>query len=238
VRVHGANPLDLYGAALLAGTDLRLQPVGGGTSHPLEVRRWLARADAADRSLLARCQPPTLDLGCGPGRLAVALSECGHPALGVDLSGVAVTVSRSRGAVALQRSIFDQLPAEGRWQTILLADGNVGIGGDPAALFRRTATLLAPGGQVLVEVESTNLDDHGLVRIEDLEGNRSRPFRWSRLGTAAAVRYARQAELSHVETWSVDNRAFLALRLRKAPVSINAMTDIATTPSTSISANG
>ena len=36
---------------------------------------------------------------------------------------------------------------------VLLADGNIGIGGDPEALLRRVAELLKPLGQALVEVE-------------------------------------------------------------------------------------
>ena len=40
-----------------------------------------------------------------------------------------------RGATVLQRDIFGPLPGEGRWGTALLFDGNVGIGGDPAASY-------------------------------------------------------------------------------------------------------
>jgi len=41
----------------------------------------------------------------------------------------------------------------GRWAHVLLADGNVGIGGDVVALLRRCAELVRPGGTVVVEVE-------------------------------------------------------------------------------------
>jgi hypothetical protein len=36
---------------------------------------------------------------------------------------------------------------------VLLADGNVGIGGDPRRLLGRAAALLAPGGRVVVDLE-------------------------------------------------------------------------------------
>ncbi len=45
------------------------------------------------------------------------------------------------------------MPGAGRWRTVLLADGNIGIGGDPAALLRRVLALLGPGGRVLAEVD-------------------------------------------------------------------------------------
>ena len=35
--------------------------------------------------------------------------------------------------------MFEPLPGEGRWGTVLLLDGNVGIGGDPVALLERAA---------------------------------------------------------------------------------------------------
>ena len=42
-----------------------------------------------------------------------------------------------RGVTGPARDVFDPLPGEGRWETALLADGNIGIGGDPVALLRR-----------------------------------------------------------------------------------------------------
>ena len=54
------------------------------------------------------------------------------------MSSVAVGLSMARGGLALRRRINQPLPAEGRWGTALLMDGNVGMGGD-------VATLLAPG---------------------------------------------------------------------------------------------
>ena len=73
-------------------------------------------------------------------------------ALGIDVVHEAVGQTRARGAAALRRDIFGAVPGEGRWQTALLADGNVGIGGDPVALLRRLRRLLLPGGRVVVEV--------------------------------------------------------------------------------------
>ena len=86
--------------------------------------------------MLARCEAPVLDVGCGPGRLVGALNARGVPALGIDISARAVEQARGRGAMALRRAVEQPVPAEGRWGTVLLADGNIGIGGDPAALLR------------------------------------------------------------------------------------------------------
>ncbi len=52
------------------------------------------------------------------------------------------------------RSVFDRVPGAGRWRTALLLDGNIGIGGDPAALLRRVAELLRRDGTVLCECDA------------------------------------------------------------------------------------
>src|SRR5207247_1691171 len=84
-------------------------------------------------AILAAVDGPVIDLGCGPGRLVLSLARRRVPALGVDTSPSAVALARSRGAAALQRDLFGPLPGEGRWGTAPLFDGNVGIGGAPAA---------------------------------------------------------------------------------------------------------
>ncbi|MFR9805339.1 class I SAM-dependent methyltransferase [Pseudonocardia sp. RS010] len=122
-----------------------------GRPVPLDPARWRTTADADDAWLLDRCAGAVLDLGCGPGRLVAALAARGVPALGVDSSPVARMLCRRRGAAMLCRDLFAPLPGEGTWAHVLLADGNIGIGGDPPRLLTRAAALLGPGGTVLVE---------------------------------------------------------------------------------------
>ncbi|MEJ2863879.1 class I SAM-dependent methyltransferase [Actinomycetospora flava] len=138
--------------AALAGRRHRLVR-HDGVVLPLAVQRWHDDADTDDDWLLARCSGPTLDLGCGPGRLVVALADRGVPALGVDVSVQAVERCLERGAAVLHRDAFERLPGEGRWQHVVLADGNIGIGGDPVTLLRRCRALLADGGTILLELE-------------------------------------------------------------------------------------
>lgn len=178
-----AEPLaEVYSAALRGE---RCQVVGRAGTVPLPVATWARPADLADRAVLAQCVGPTLDVGCGPGRMTEHLTRSGYAALGIDVVTEAVRQARSRGVAALLRDVFDHVPGEGRWASVLLADGNVGIGGDPRRLLARCAVLLEPGGRVVVDLAApgSGIETRRLhLRIASAE---SEPFAWS---TVAADR--------------------------------------------------
>jgi rSAM/selenodomain-associated transferase 1 len=178
-----------------------------GEDFVLDVARYAAPADAADARLLARCTGPTLDIGCGPGRLAAALAHLGVPALGVDAAPIAVLLARAAGATALRRSVFDRLPGEGRWRHALLIDGNIGIGGDPEALLARIRTLLAAGGELVVEAAVGAVDDRSRLRV----GEDGATMPWARLGTEAVRKLAAATGYVAGHEWAAGGRHFIAL---------------------------
>lgn len=200
----------LYEEAVTAPADLLVR-AADGRCWPFPVTRWAAPPDRADRDLLARCAGPTLDVGCGPGRLVGALAGRGIPALGVDPSPAAVRSSLARGGTALRRSVFDRLPGEGRWHQVMLIDGNIGIGADVPALLARIAALLGPHGQAFIEAEPSTVDEVVEVRLEHPDGRRGEPWHWARVGLPALRRYAGGAGLTLTAQWHRGGRSFAAL---------------------------
>ena len=166
--------------------------------HRLHLDHWDRPADEEDDAMLARCVGPTLDVGCGPGRLPAALAERGAVVLGIDVVPGAVGRTRDRGGAALRRDVFHTLPGEGRWETALLADGNIGIGGDPVALLRRLREVLDPRGRVVAELAAP-----GTVHTDDwasLEcGGERHVIRWSVVGVEDIDRIAQRAGLAVIE---------------------------------------
>ncbi|GIJ73077.1 methyltransferase type 12 [Virgisporangium ochraceum] len=206
------SPVAVFESALSTGAAVTLtptDPVGSRTVRPVD---WCRDTLPGDETLLDRCAGPTLDVGCGPGRLTRALAERGQHALGVDISAGAVRLARRRGARALRRDVFGPLPAEGRWARVLLADGNIGIDGDPVRLLRRCRELSTPDGRILVEVDPPGAPAWaGEVRIAADGGAPSAPFRWAYVGADHLAGLARAAGVRVLDQWTEAGRWFADL---------------------------
>lgn len=204
-----------YRRALSTGKGPLFLRRADGWMLPLDIERWCAEPDAADRAVLAKSEGTVLDIGCGPGRIVGALARAGHGVLGIDVSPTAVERTTRGGGAALVRSVFEPLPGEGRWDTALLLDGNIGIGGDPDVLLARVAEVIAPRGLLVVEAAEADVDERVRVRVDD--GHHPAPgsgefFAWARLGTPALVRQAERSGWSVRDTWGRAGRSFVELR--------------------------
>jgi SAM-dependent methyltransferase len=188
-----------------------------GHVRPLPAHRWLgarngdasgdALDDAFDDAVTRMCAGPTIELGCGPGRLVARLIRRGVPALGIDRSATAIRLAGRGGAPALLGDVFEPLPGTGRWQTVLLVDGNVGLGGDPRRILARAAELLGRGGRCVAEF------DAGVTGIRPrwvrLESTRDVGpwFRWASVGADSAATLAAQVGLNLTGLRLVGGRA-------------------------------
>ena len=178
-----------------------------GRAEPLEVRQWSSAPDWVDHALfIDPCKGATIDIGCGPGRLVAELAARNVPAMGIDVSAEAVRQTKIRGALALRRDVFGVIPGEGRWKYALLADGNLGIGGDPVRLLTRLSDVLVPGGKVIAEVA-----EHGAGFVRDrrrlrVDGRLSAHFAWAVVGLDAIADVAGSAGMTVVSSQSVGGR--------------------------------
>jgi SAM-dependent methyltransferase len=201
--------VELYGRLLERAQDGFVHHAAG-PPVPLPIRRWLAPADATDRLALAFATAPVLDVGCGPGRLLAALGARGRAATGIDVSPVAVRLARRRGH-ALRASVFSARLHRG-WGSVLLLDGNVGIGGDAERLLARTAALLRPGGDAIVEVDPPGRGAAvAAVRLEGA-GAVGPWFDWASVDADAIGALAVGAGLRLMGRWERDGRWFAHLR--------------------------
>jgi SAM-dependent methyltransferase len=210
--------LALYGQALSeqvtyedrAGAVVRFED---GVLVPFRVRRYLSAADQLELRLLENVAGPVLDIGCGPGRHLRALTARGVPALGIDISPVAVGIACGNGARAIVADVFDDVPAAGSWRTALLLDGNIGIGGDPVRLLERLRSLLRPDGVALIELDPPGSTTCASRARVELGGQSSGWFAWARLAVGEVDDAATQAGMTTEREWSCGERWFAQLRV-------------------------
>jgi SAM-dependent methyltransferase len=173
------------------------------------------------------CSGPTIELGCGPARLVARLIQRGIPALGIDRSATAIRLAGRGGAPALLGDVFDASPASGwgylplagecpqpgmgHWQTVLLVDGNVGLGGDPRRILGRAAELLCGGGHCVAEFDA----EAGGIRARWVRLESARDvgpwFRWASVGMDSAATLAGQVGLTLTSIRLIGGRVIATL---------------------------
>ncbi len=185
-----------------------------GVEVVASTHRWFEAPGPEECRILDRLRAPVLDIGCGPGRHVGSLVESGVTALGIDTAPAMVRAARSRGAPVLELSIFDHLPGEGSWGSVLLLDGNIGIGGDPVTLLQRVRRLLRPDGFAVAELSPPGTAASvSAVRLE-VDGEMSAPFAWATVPAEQITDLATSAGLRARHTWSEADRWFAEMSRR------------------------
>ena len=190
-----------------------------GDRHHLPIERWLGgeasthEDRAADEALLGLCRGPTVDLGCGPGRFTAALADRGVPSLGIDVSATAVEMTVLRGGKAIHGDVFETPSRHEAWAHVLLADGNIGIGGNPLRMLARARQLLRPHGTVVAEVEAGTTGVCNERRRWETHHSVTGWFSWSRVGADAMHALAGAAGFVVTSTDDVSGRHLVTLSI-------------------------
>ena len=130
------------------------------------------------------------------------------------MSAEAVRLTSERGAAALRRDVFGAVPGAGRWQDVLLADGNIGIGGDPSLLLRRCRHLIARTGRVHAELAPPGSPSwSGPVEVHTADGPGA-VLAWAAVSADDIARVAVEADLRVLDVRTEADRWFATLARR------------------------
>lgn len=168
-----------------------------------------------------------LDVGCGPGRHAVALAQSGLAVTGVDVSQRFLDVAAQHARDANVPAAFfkvdaRQMPFEDEFDAVIsICQGGFGLMGDDDSLvLKRMAEAVKPGGLVIVTAFSSYFElthpreatfdaDKGIVHehtsIKNEAGEDKDVDMWTGVYTPRELRLlALGVGLLPVAVWSVD----------------------------------
>ncbi len=149
-----------------------------------------------------------LELGCGTGRVAVALAEAGLDVVGVDISPAMLEVARQRvGSLPLELIEGDmrEIDLARRFDAVLIPLGglqHMETASDVAAALGAVARHLASRGLAVVDVEAPHPDDL-TAGPQPLVEHWTRPWRGGTVTKLVAVEGEPSRGLRRV-TWHYD----------------------------------
>lgn len=140
------------------------------------VRRWLP----VERRMLRHVRGRVLDVGCGPGRVALELRRRGHEVVGIDTSEGSIAVALKRGLSDVHVLAVEDLDDRfGVFDTVVMAGNNLGLLGRPPRarrLLRRLHLLTGPRGRIVATtLDPLDTDDPEHLAYHDRNRARGLP---------------------------------------------------------------
>lgn len=123
-----------------------------------------------ERDAIANATGAVLDLGAGAGRHSLYLQGLGHRVTAVDASLGCVSVCRAQGVADVRLADINEMRPDGRWDTVLLMCGNLGLGGDwdpTRRLLRVLVGMTRPGGCLIGDSVDPTSEDPDDIAYEE-----------------------------------------------------------------------
>jgi SAM-dependent methyltransferase len=178
---------DAFGRLLLdhlegrPGIEVVERDDGFVSAHPVDgyfapVRSWAG----PERRALRFARGRVLDVGCGAGRAALELQRRGREVVAIDVSPLAVEVSRRRGVEDVRLLGLSDLDGRlGPFDAFVMFGNGFGLFGTPAKarrLLRRLAPLTSPRGRILAaSTDPTVTADPLHLGLQERNRARGRP---------------------------------------------------------------
>jgi len=128
-----------------------------------------------DTSAFASDSATVLDVGCGTGQIGVALSKAGYQTIdGIDISAEMIAIATSTGAYRQLEAGVDltgSIPSHLRHRAEIVVIGGVfTVGHLPPTTLETIATMVKPGGLLVVSTRQAYQDQTGYQSVsEELE---------------------------------------------------------------------
>jgi SAM-dependent methyltransferase len=235
---------DAFGRALLAylrgSTAVHIIERDDGHLDEIETASYFREFNEWERheqEAIPEARGRVLDVGCGAGREALRLQEMGLDVVGIDLSPLALEVSRKRGVRDCRLMDLRKLEfPDGYFDTVVMFGNNLGIAGDVEqcrsafrGLHRVTgedAVIIASSRDPLKTDHPAHLSYHernrrrgrppGLVRIRiGFEGEFDDWFEFLMVGPEKLQELLEPTGWAHEKTYACGGANYTAI-LRKA----------------------
>ena len=171
----------------------------GDEEHQLDLGFYLtAQPDSLEEDLLAFGTGKFLDIGCGVGRIIRFLTAQGYDVVGIDIDSKLVNLCREFTGQPIHLLSWEQMDVLGCFDTLLLCNRSLGIGGDidgVKRLLKKFAVSAKPGGRLIFDSYEIKHKTGVLERMLQYKycGKYSDPFPWIYISSDIAIQLLEQA---------------------------------------------